>query len=123
MTEVAGLKLTLPPWLAVIEHVPVLRSITTTLAVLQTPGVVEVKLTGRPELALAAITNGEIPKILLEIVSNDIVWAVCAASCPIPDKRPITKTAPAFGDLFIMLFRIQSKAQGNEDRRKKIAAP
>jgi hypothetical protein len=42
-------------------------------AVAQTEGVVEAKLTGKPELAFAVIGNGERPKILLGIASNEIV--------------------------------------------------
>jgi hypothetical protein len=45
------------------KHGPAPRRVINTLAVLQTPGVVEVKVTGSPELALAAIANGDTPKI------------------------------------------------------------
>lgn len=40
-----------------------LRSVTNTLAVVQTAGVVEVNVTASPELASAAIRNGGTPKI------------------------------------------------------------
>jgi len=58
--------------LAVIEQVPVLTRVTRLLAALQTPVVVEVRVTGRPETSCAAIANGEIPKIWLGIASNVI---------------------------------------------------
>src|SRR5579863_7165264 len=70
----------LPPWLAVIEQVPVLRTVTSTLAVLQTAGVVEAKLTGRREVDCAAIVNGETPGSWLGIASNVIVCEVCASA-------------------------------------------
>jgi hypothetical protein len=58
-----ALKLALPPWLAVIEHVPAFSSITRSPEFLQTVGVAEAKVTGSPELASAAIGNGETPRI------------------------------------------------------------
>jgi hypothetical protein len=45
------------------EHVPTLRSITSPPELVQTAGMLEVKLTGRPEVACAEIGNGETPKI------------------------------------------------------------
>jgi hypothetical protein len=63
VTDAAALYVLLPAWLAVIKHGPALRSITRLLAVLHTAGVVEANVTGRPELACAAITNGETPEI------------------------------------------------------------
>jgi len=73
VTDGAALKLTLPAWLAVIEQVPALSSVTSTEAFVQTEGVVEVKIIGRRELAWAAIGKGEIPKIRLGTASNVIV--------------------------------------------------
>jgi hypothetical protein len=46
----------------------------------QTAGVIDFTLTGAPELACAAIGNGEIPKILLGIESNSIVCAAPGAT-------------------------------------------
>jgi hypothetical protein len=56
--------------LAVSEQVPALRSITRLSEFSQTAGVIDFTLTGAPELACAAIGNGEIPKILLGIESE-----------------------------------------------------
>jgi hypothetical protein len=47
-------------------------------AVLQTAVVVETMLAGRPELACAAIANGDTPKILLGIASNVMVCEATA---------------------------------------------
>jgi hypothetical protein len=58
---------------AVIKQLPVLRSVTRLLAVVQTEVVFEVKVTGSSELACAAIGNGGTPRILLGIGSNVIV--------------------------------------------------
>jgi hypothetical protein len=59
VTGVAALKVPLPPWLAVIKHSPAPGRMTGSLAVLQTAGVVELRATGRPELACAATTNAK----------------------------------------------------------------
>ena len=63
VTDVAALKLPFPVWLAVIEQVPTLRSTTRSPAMLQTTGRIGVRVTGSPELARAAIGNGETPRI------------------------------------------------------------
>jgi len=73
VTGVAALKFEFPAWLAVIEHVPALSSITSEPAFVQTASVVDANETGRPELACAAIGNGETPRIWLGIASNAIV--------------------------------------------------
>ena len=62
-----------PPWLAVIEQVPVLRSSTKSAAFLQTVGVFDVKLIGSSELDCAVTANGEPPKIWLGIASNAMI--------------------------------------------------
>jgi hypothetical protein len=53
----------LPAWLAVIEQTPALRSTARSSTVVQIRGVFEAKVTGRRELASAAIGNGETPRI------------------------------------------------------------
>jgi nucleoside-diphosphate-sugar epimerase len=76
MTGVAALKPALPAWLAVIVHVPALSSVTRLLAVVQTAEVPEVNVTGRRELACAAIANGDVPRILAGTASKVMVCAV-----------------------------------------------
>jgi Fe2+ or Zn2+ uptake regulation protein len=61
------------------EHIPTPTTVTNTLAVLQTAGVVETIATGRPELACAATGNGDVPKIWLGIASNVIVCETATA--------------------------------------------
>ena len=61
LTGVAADQLLLPAWEAVIEQVPVLTKVRTPPEVeVQTVGVVEAKLTGRPEVAVA-VRVGEVP--------------------------------------------------------------
>jgi hypothetical protein len=45
------------------EHLPAARTVTVVSATMHTAGVVEVKLTVRPELAVAVIANGGVPRI------------------------------------------------------------
>jgi hypothetical protein len=56
----------LPAWLAVIEHMPTDTIVTVFPDTVQTGVVVEVKLTVRPEVAVALIANGATPKLTLE---------------------------------------------------------
>ena len=58
---------------ALIEQVPALTSVTSAPALVQTAVVVDTKLTGSDELALAVIGKGEIPRIWLDIASKVIV--------------------------------------------------
>ena len=58
MTGVAGEKLLLPAWVAWIVHCPVVRSVAVEPESAHTEGVVEAKLTGRFELALATSVIG-----------------------------------------------------------------
>jgi hypothetical protein len=55
--------LAFPLWEAVIEQVPVATMVTVVPATVQTAGVVDKKLTGRPELAVAVSVNGVAPKL------------------------------------------------------------
>jgi hypothetical protein len=65
VTGVAAAKLALPAWLAVMEHDPAATIVTVLPATVQTAVVVEVKLTGRPELAVALTGNGAAPNVTL----------------------------------------------------------
>jgi hypothetical protein len=51
----------LPAWLAVIEQEPPPAIVTVLPDTVQTAGVVEAKLTARPELAVALTVNGDTP--------------------------------------------------------------
>ena len=57
-----------------IEHVPTETSVTVAPKTVQTPVVVEAKLTGRPELAVAPIANGDVPNCWFANVPNVMVW-------------------------------------------------
>jgi hypothetical protein len=92
--------------------------VTSTLAFVQTAGVVEVRTTGRPELASAATGNGEIPKIWLGIESNLMVCGVCAESWPDPAQTPNTKVAAVLVNLFIGKSR-QPVERGPATRREE----
>ena len=97
----------MPAWLAVIEQVPPLRSVTTTLAEVQTAGVVEVRTTGRPELAWAAIANGDLPKNWPGIESKVMVWGACAESLANAARRPKNKVAAVLADRFMSVAFIE----------------
>jgi hypothetical protein len=58
---------------AVIEQVPVPTMVTVVPATVQTAGVVDRKLTGRPELAVAVMVNGAAPKLTAFRAPNVIV--------------------------------------------------
>ena len=55
-------------------QVPVLTNVTVFPATVHTAVVVEVKLTGKPELAVAPITKGEVPSVAPFSAGNAIVW-------------------------------------------------
>jgi hypothetical protein len=52
-----------PAWLAVIEQVPAVSSVTVDPATVHTAGVVDAKVTARPEVAVAVTVNGGPPKV------------------------------------------------------------
>jgi hypothetical protein len=55
-------------------HVPVLTSVTVTPKMVQIGGVVDVRVTGSPEEAVALAANGELPKGRFESVPIVMVW-------------------------------------------------
>ena len=65
----------MPAWLAVIEQEPPATIVTVLPATVQTEVVVEAKLTGRPELAVALTVNGAAPKLTLPSAPKVIVCA------------------------------------------------
>ena len=77
MTCVAALKFTLPVWSAAMVHVPALILVTVEPLMVQTAGVVELKVTARPELAVALAV--EVPPTVRDVglnVSVLMVWLV-----------------------------------------------
>lgn len=75
-TEVAGKKLALPAWLAVMVQLPTLSSVALVLATVHTASVDEVNATARPELALATKATGVVLKAWL---AGAVKAKVCAA--------------------------------------------
>ena len=77
------MKFVLPAWLAVIEQVPAVTSVTVAPATVQTPDVVDAKLTGRPELLVALRATGPEPSAALPSGPNviDCVPAVTLKVC------------------------------------------
>ena len=53
----------MPHWVAVIPQVPPLSKVTVFAETVQTEGVVEAKMTGKPDEALALKLNGAEPKV------------------------------------------------------------
>ena len=64
-----------PAWLAVIEQEPPAAIVTVFPETVQTEVVVEAKLTGRPELAVALTVKGATPYVTLPTAPNVIVCA------------------------------------------------
>ena len=70
----------LPGWVAVMEQVPEATRVTAIPETVQTDGVVEVKLTGRPEVAVALRLKGGVPSNILPMVPNEILCEACATA-------------------------------------------
>jgi hypothetical protein len=68
----------LPAWLAVMEQLPVVTSVSVLPLTVQTAGVLEAKLTGRLELAVAESAGGAVPRVRLPGLLKEITWA-CGA--------------------------------------------
>jgi len=62
-TVVAGAKVLLPAWLASMMQVPAATRVNVLPLTVQMLGVVDAKLTVRPELAVATSTGGTVPKV------------------------------------------------------------
>ena len=65
VTGVAAANPALPAWLAVILHVPAATSVTVLPLTVQMLAVFDVKLTARPELALATSAGAAVPRVWL----------------------------------------------------------
>ena len=66
-----------PAWLAVAEQVPALSSVSVLPLTVQTAGVMEAKLTARPEVAVAANGAAAVPRVWLP---GAVKLMVCANS-------------------------------------------
>jgi len=62
------------------EQVPEATRVTAIPETVQTDGVVEVKLTGRPEVAVALRLKGGVPSNILPMVPNEILCEACATA-------------------------------------------
>ena len=71
----------LPAWLALMVQVPAATSVSVLPLTVQTLGVVEAKLTGRFELAVATNAGGAVPKVWLP---GEVKLMVCAVSGAAP---------------------------------------
>jgi hypothetical protein len=78
LTGVAAAKLVLPACVAWMLHVPALTSVTVDVDTVQTGDVVEVKVTVRPEDAVALTGNGAVPNAWSESVPKVMVWVAGA---------------------------------------------
>jgi hypothetical protein len=74
VTGVAAAYVALPDWVAVIEQLPAPTIMTVFVLTVQTDGVVEMKLTGRPELAVAETANDGAPSVTLPSGPKVMVW-------------------------------------------------
>jgi hypothetical protein len=74
VTDAAASQVAFPAWLAITEHLPTPPTVIVLPETVQTAGVVDAKLTAKPELAEAPITNGGVPEATLPSGPNVIVW-------------------------------------------------
>jgi hypothetical protein len=72
VTGVAARYAGLPDWSALIEQLPVVTKLSVVPVIEQTPGVVDVKVTMSPELAVA-VSIGDVPKVWVPGFANVIV--------------------------------------------------
>jgi hypothetical protein len=77
VTSVAAAQFVLPAWVAWMLQVPAVTRVTEFPETVHTVGVVEARLTGKPELAVALTVNGTVVKVRFEIVPKVIVWVPC----------------------------------------------
>lgn len=93
LTGVAAAKLALPGWVATTVQVPAATSVSVVPLVVQTPGVDDERLTGKPELAVATNAPGALPSVW---VPGELNWIVCAESgCAATEKLTTTGVAAA----------------------------
>jgi hypothetical protein len=78
----------LPAWEATTVQVPVASSVSVVLLTVHTVGVVELKVTGSPDDAVALSLTGDWANVFLEMVENEIV-------CDTPDTVKLRVTLAA----------------------------
>ena len=66
----------LPVCVAAIEHVPALTRVMVVTETVQTNGVVEAKVTVRPDDAVALSAGGAVPRVCAAMVPKVMVWVV-----------------------------------------------
>ena len=95
VTGVAAVKPVLPAWLAVTEQMPAPTTVRTVPLTVHTDGVVDAKLTLRPEVAVATSVSGATPKVWLASAAKLMLCATgCASgSPPPPPHEPSATTA------------------------------
>ena len=74
VTAGAGANVVSPAWLAVRLQVPAATSVSVVPLTVQIDGVVEVIVTGRPELAVAANAGGGVPMLWSPGDAKAMVW-------------------------------------------------
>src|SRR5580704_17293406 len=77
LTGVAAAQFELPGCVAWMVHIPTPTSVTVFPATLQTAVAVEVKLTAKPELAVALTRNTGCPYLLFANAPKVMVWLSC----------------------------------------------
>jgi hypothetical protein len=92
VTGVAGAKLLSPAWVAVRLQVPAATSVSVVPLTVHTPGVVEVIVTGRPELDVAVRVMGAVPSVWLPGEAKVIV---CDAMYGFDAVAPAVLALPA----------------------------
>jgi hypothetical protein len=90
---VAGKKSALPTWVAWMVQVPTVTTLTVAPETVQTPVVVDAKLTGKPELADAFTANGATPNVWFANAANEIV---CGAGLMVSVVEPLAELLSAF---------------------------
>jgi len=83
----------LPAWLASTTHVPTATSVSAVPLTVQTLGVVDVKVTGRPELAVATSTGGAVPRVWLPGELKVTVCAAGGAAETVKDRETVAAAA------------------------------
>jgi len=92
-TVVAGAKVLFPAWLASMMQVPATTRVNVLPLTVQMLGVVDAKLTGRPELAVAVSTGGAVPRVWLPGELKVMVCAVGGAAETVKDRETVVAGA------------------------------
>lgn len=85
LTGTAAVKLESPAWLATTVHVPALSRLSALPLTVHTAGVLDAKLTARPELAVAARATGVLPTVPVA-ARLKLMVCDCAAGATVKDR-------------------------------------